>query len=332
MRIIDKIWQKLFVKSLTKIEAINSLYITMHERPKKSTDVHTVSDRLKQMPSIGIVMQGPILEQDKFTLETIRIYKKHFPQARIILSTWVDQNAISIEELRAEGIEIVLLEKPAYAGTSNINYQIVSSRAGVLKAVELGCEYVMKTRTDQRMYAKNVGEYLLNLLRAFPMKVTCGQKQRIVACSLNTFKYRMYGISDMFFFGKSEDILQLWSCELDQRSKEQMAKLYGPPLSPREFAQMEVCEVYIIVQYLKKIGEKIHWTLEDSLRKYAEYFCIIDKESLDLYWPKYSNKEYRWLIYDKENIFEEVGFREWLILYMDVDNIIEFNEEITYRK
>ena len=43
-------------------------------------------------------------------------------------------------------------------------------------------------------------------------------------------------------------------------------------------------------------------------------FCIIDKESLNLFWPKYTNDEYRWKKY-RPHLIEEISFKDWFNLY-----------------
>jgi len=77
-----------------------------------------------------------------------------------------------------------------------------------------------------------------------------------------------------------------------------------------------VVETYLTSEFLKKVGRELKWTLEDSLRAYAEHFCIIDKDDLDLFWPKYeAHKEHRMLAYDAIKNIQELTFRDWLLLY-----------------
>jgi hypothetical protein len=70
---------------------------------------------------------------------------------------------------------------------------------------------------------------------------------------------------------------------------------------------------------LKKLGKVPNFSLTNSWEVYADHFCIIDKETLDLYWPKYTNLEYRWLRYEPFNL-EELTFREWFNLYSGLEN------------
>jgi len=65
-----------------------------------------------------------------------------------------------------------------------------------------------------------------------------------------------------------------------------------------------------------KFDHKLDWTLEDSWKAFADHFCVVDKESLDLIWGKYTIKENRWLDYSKSvNKFAELNFKEWLNIY-----------------
>lgn len=303
-------------------------FITYQQRPQRATSIRTSSQSESQLPQLAIVIQGPIITDNSFTLETVKLYKQHFPNALIILSTWSDeqQSAVSLIEILDK--QVLLNAKPDYAGISNINLQIVSTKAGVIKAKELGAKYVLKTRTDQRMYAPNIEEYLFNIIQLFPINLNgCKQHKRIVGMSVNTFKYRMYGLSDMFTYGQIDDMIMYWDVELDNR-KFSYYERQQAVVTPRSFAHWRICEVYLATEFLKKIGRNLEWSLKDSWRVFADHFCVVDKESLDLYWGKYGFSEFPWKQYEKQiNVFEEMNFKEWLNLYR---NQIEFEvaEEI----
>jgi hypothetical protein len=125
----------------------------------------------------------------------------------------------------------------------------------------------------------------------------------------------MYGMSDTLNFGHIDDMLKYWDADLDTRLNIK-SKVTESDIHPFEFAKYNVCEVYLVTSFLEKIGAKINWTLEDSFKKYAYHFCIIDQNSLDLYWGKYTFLEQKWKRYSEEvNYFEELTFNEWLLLY-----------------
>lgn len=311
---------------IESIQSHISLYITYRLRPKSTSIVHFSSNHIT-LPKLAVVIQGPVITKDDFTLETVKLYKQLYPNAMLILSTWDDCSPDDINLFYQLDIHILLNAKPVYAGESNINLQIATSKAGIKKAQELGAEYVMKTRTDQRMYAPNIAQFFFDLLNQFPLK-ECIKKQRkrIIGVSLNTFKYRMYGLSDMLIYGHIDDMLLFWNIPLDNRIFTEKEREEATA-SLRNFANLRICEVYLVTEFLIRIDQKLEWTLENSWGKYADHFCIVDKELLDLYWNKYGSMEDRWIDYNKAtNIFEELNFREWFNLYCNSNQIKPLEE------
>ena len=316
------VWQYIMTMLNTKGEG----YLTYHSRPKFSKDISTWSDILKKMPRFAIVIQGPIDKENDFTLETVRIYKKHFKNAIIILSTWENENKEYLVNFEKEEIFILLNKLPEYVGEKNINLQIVSSFTGMQKARELKAEYAMKTRTDQRIYSLSVYEFLYNMIKAFPLKYKNEQKERLVGISINTFKYRLYNVSDMGMFGNIDDMLLYWGVELDNRGPESFPP-YVPCRTLLELAKLRVAESYLETEFFKKINRNFDFTLKDSWKAYAEHFIIVDKESLDLFWKKYGNKEYRWLAYVPK-AYQELSFKEWFNLYSNISNKEKIPENV----
>ncbi|MDP1842853.1 MAG: WavE lipopolysaccharide synthesis family protein [Sediminibacterium sp.] len=314
---------------LRKSEKISNSYTTYHQRPISTNSLNTYSDNFKKIPLTAIVIQGPIVFENDFTKNTIDLYRKHFKQAIIILSTWEDQN-IPEAFYDNDFIHLILNKKPANAGIGNINYQIVSSLSGILKAKQLGAKYVMKTRTDQRMYAPNIEEYLLNLLDVFPPVNKEIQQARLIALSFNTFKYRLYSVSDMMIFGEISDMLNFWECTLDSRHT-----ITVDPKNIMSFSKERICEVYLVTNYLDKLGVDWSWDINKSLELISKLFIIIDKETIDLFWPKYSVLENRWLSYDAIRTSQELYFRDWLILNstnsidgFEIDSTLNFTDII----
>lgn len=295
-------------------------YKTTHTRPINASEVKTLPDKLHDEKPMALVIQGAVEKADDFTLETVKIYKNHFRNTCIILSTWEDEDRKYLEAFKNQGINIVLSKKPAYHGISNVNLQIESSKNGIARAKALGYKHVIKTRTDQRMYAPNIKEFLFNVTTAFPLrKEIAVQKERLIALSLNTFKYRLHGVSDMFLFGHIDDMQMYWSPDYDNRLFEEIDEKHRK--STQDFCECRLCEVYFTTEFYKKIGKAYEFNLKSSWNNLSDHFCIVDKESLDLFWPKYTNSEYRWLRYEKSDL-EELTFREWLNLYAGMNNKI----------
>lgn len=307
-----------------ELEQKEPVFYSAHLRPGAASRVGTCSDRLCREHKFALVLQGPLLNEDDFTLETIRIYKKHFAETAIILSTWEDEDSGALAAIEREGATVLLNRMPQFRGYHNINCQILSACAGVEKAKEFGAAYVLKTRTDQRIYAPNCKEFLINLLHAFPVAPGFRQKQRLISVSFNTAKYRPYSLSDMILCGEVDDMLLFWGCAHDRRDFPDIL----PARTIREWLAYRVCEVYLVTEFLNRIGREVKWTLEDGWRVYADHFCIVDQESLDLYWPKYGRHlAQRALSYDRIRNNQELTFREWFNLYSGLQNKI-VSEEI----
>lgn len=306
-RFIKQFWDT----TLKTNESVQRQFVTYHARPKRSTEIGVFSDKIVNAPLAAIVIQGQIIKDNDFTLETIKIYKKIFDDALIILSAWEDEDPNYLKKFEEEGIEVVLNKKPNNFGQQNINLQLVSSYNGLLHAQKCGVQYALKTRADQRMYGTNNMQFLINMLEQYPVVQGYKQKKRLLGISLNTFKYRLYGLSDMFIFGCIEDMLLYWGAELDSRQAVDTNNA-----TMREFCMARVCEVYIVTEFLAKIGRNITWTLKDSWHIFADHFCVIDKESVDIYWFKYERyKEHRQLDYTRIRILTEMAFKDWINIY-----------------
>lgn len=274
--------------------------------------------KLETKSKFAIVMQGPLIFDSNFTVETLKLYRHNFPDAILILSTWfVSDDVIKI--LDKYDVRIIQSQQPENPGISNINLQIVTSGAGVLAARELGAQFVLKTRTDQRVYHPSLETYLFNLVHAFPLSHNLPeQMNRLVAISLGTFRYRLYGVSDMFLYGHIEDMVRYWNIPLDTRRDFLEAKKNAGS-TWRDFATHRVPEVYFCTEFLKSIGRDITFTLADSFRALKEHFVIIDQAALKLYWHKYTLNDDRYATF---GFFDpELSFNDWLILYQSTEMI-----------
>src|SRR5262252_3953525 len=93
---------------LYPLELLTRSYITFHMRPKYTSDIRLVSDRaLRDYSEYAIVVQGPVYTKNRLTLETLFIFKRNFPNAMLILSTWADADPATLEEAKKQGIEVV---------------------------------------------------------------------------------------------------------------------------------------------------------------------------------------------------------------------------------
>lgn len=301
-----------------KLDVYNNAFTTFHSRPKNSLYSRDESNSLDSTVLTALVIQGPILMDENFTIETIRIYKKTFENHLIIISTWEDTDQRIIRQLNQEGVIVVLSKKPAFNGPLNINLQIESSKAGILKAKEMGAEFVYKSRTDQRMY-KNLTGFLIALQQTFPIKRDLGQTLRIIACSFTTLKYRPYGIGDMLMFGHISDMQDYWDSQYDMR---EILSVEHDKLSIVEYGRIRLAETYLCTNYLLKKGYILKWSIEDSWRVYTDLFCVVDAEMFDLFWFKYDWRIEKHFHYFKFNTMQCLKFSDWLEIKSNWNRIL----------
>jgi hypothetical protein len=313
------------IAKLLRAVVLKKQYFTykLIQKPISHNQVEAFS-HLPDKRRIAFVLQGPFIADNHFTFDTCRMYKCRYPEVEIILSTTTNIRLDEQEKLRQLGVHLVLCSEPNYSGIANINFQIRSTNEGIKRARELGAEYVLKTRTDQRLLKPALVSTLLSYIDSFPMsELKAGQRHRLIACSRNTFKLRMYGVSDMFLFGHIEDMRNYWGREFDNRVFAD-CHIDADNCTWREHAEAEFAEVGFCTSFLRKMGEKLEFTLQDSYKHIIERFLIIDHEALDLFWPKYSLNQDLYEFFGK---YSELTFSDWLYLKTKI-NDVHFHDDL----
>lgn len=300
-----KNYKKCSIKNSKVPLIIDGDFYNLKNFPIKAKNYQLQSDAYT-IPSLCIVIQGPIVKENDFTLETCKIYKKIFNNSEtIILSTWDTEDKKYLKNFESIGVKVLLSKAPDFAGRANLNYQILSTMKGLEEGEKLGCEYAIKTRTDQRFYSTNLSRDLFNLLKIYPPSPNYNMHSRLVALSFNSFKYRYYGISDMFLFGNTQDMLKYWNSPLDTKKYEEYKTI-----KQKDLWQQYCSETYIASHFLKNIGVTPEFTLKHTWKIYKDLFIFIDKEILDMYWPKYTNLDSRWRLF-RPNMLEEMRHSDW---------------------
>lgn len=255
----------------------------------------------------AIVMQGALVLSHQFTLETLRLYRRYYPDALLILSTWVGEDEKTIEAIRHEGVEVLLNRKPAVMGPRNINLQITSSVAGLRFAAEQKRRFALKTRTDMRMYNPLMLRFFSQALIRFPLSEG-GGKQRGRLIGVFGSPYKWYFLSDILLFGYTEDVLAYFSASPVATATQTLS--FGGQEVPF------VPEQYFFTEFLKRIGYPLQWSEHDSRFTSARRTLVLDAETLDWYWYKYErHREYRHITYRRRK--RMTGFPEWLTLAGD---------------
>jgi hypothetical protein len=317
----DRISRRLLRSGIRYANRETNFFRTFHERPKRARQVGTWSEDCVQSEPMFIVMQGPIATSDDFTLETLKIYSKHMPDCKLILSTWKDTPAEQLDPIAKLGVEVVLSDKPAVPGLFNVNMQLVSAAAGVRRAVDAGAEWILKTRTDQRLYNPNSVHILCAMAKTFPVNGNWRQRHRIIGVGHGTLKFAPYHVTDQTVFGHASDMRAYWTPPLREASapdhwpKTLHDTFLNVPIG--ELCRLGAAECYFASEFLSGIGRSLDWTLEDTWAAYRDHFCFLDYTALDLYWVKYQSDttlEFN-SRYDAISNRHEVGFGDWLLLY-----------------
>ncbi|MGL4998534.1 MAG: WavE lipopolysaccharide synthesis family protein [Cetobacterium sp.] len=321
IRIINKI-----LKLINFID--NKNFLSIHFRPKEIENI--IDDKIKifeKLGKIGIVIQGPIIFQDNFTLETIKLYKKTFENSEIILSTWKGYTKEKLQKFIDEEIIILENKKPKSGGFINLNYQIISAKNGVIEAEKQNCNYILKTRTDMRIYETGVFEFLVSLLKNYPVRdIKNMQKTRIIGIDINTHKYGI-GISDVFQFGTTEELIKMWNIDLYPREITMKQYLdFEKTSSAVDRYNLEFAECYLLKKYCILNNMQIQPNLKSYYNVLKNNFIIIDSSMINMYWNKYPGDEYKgWKNYEKKIANSPLMFKDWLSIYM---NDFKVNEQI----
>src|SRR5262249_41490767 len=96
----------------------------------------------RQRPSAvnTVLVQGPVVKA--VTAQVLRILIALNPDNLVLLSTWNDTDPGLLSEASAVADHVVTSARPRRAGVQNRNLQIVSTRAGVERAIELGARTI----------------------------------------------------------------------------------------------------------------------------------------------------------------------------------------------
>lgn len=289
-----------------KMETYSNSFFSYHLRPKEAKDV-TLKNK-KDYSNIGIVIQGPLVIEENFTLETVKLYKSFFKNIQIVVSSWEGENQNYVSLIKSEDVTVVLNKKPKNAGALNSNLQIVTTLSGLRELEKKEVDFVLKTRSDQRIYNYNSIDFFQTLIKKYP-PINILQKSRIVSINFTTLKYRPYSIGDMCMFGSLSDIISYWDIELEDR-KMVRKELLGLTIS--ELTKLNVAETYYCTHYLNKIGFPTHLSINNSWKAYRDVFIVIDYELADLFWCKYKREsEYKHRYYN-EHSFELFTYFDWI--------------------
>lgn len=306
--------RKNIIKYLIKIfECKSDYYFSLHSRFKKF-DAITVEKYYNYYSDLnkdyGIIMQGPIVLDDDFTFNTLKLYRYLYPHINLVLSTWENTPVTRLQKFEEIGVAIILNKIPKYKGVVNINLQLITTKAGIRYLEQQGCKYILKVRTDQRIN-KNIDflSGMRNLQKYFPVE---NEKiyEKLIIINANTFKARFYGITDMLMFGNINDMISYWCIPLEKKEEVKMGFD-----DPDFYIKNKVGEGFLVQTFFNFTRFNPKWTYPDSEYFIKKYFIIIDKEQLDFFWFKYER------FFENINYHKKEVYRSWeTINFLDYIN------------
>lgn len=141
--------------------------------------------------TLGILLQGKISD---WTKDIINEYKINFPSAKILVSTWENENTSNLD------CDVVKSEPPELPKPhkSTVNFQIVGCNAGLQN---LKTDIIMKCRMDQFIHNKKIFEIFED---------SCSPT-KIMIPDLGTPINIYYRTSDFCQIGYRSVLLDFWS-------------------------------------------------------------------------------------------------------------------------
>lgn len=234
----------------------------------------------------AIVVQGPVIAG--ITRQVLGAMSALQPAALTVLSTWRDTPVALLDELAPFVDELVVSDVPEPRGIQNRNCQIVTTRAGIDRAIGCGARTILKTRTDLAVMAPNLfgraaaWQASLDIRRAREL----GMSGRLFVPSSFTRKFLLYHPSDLVMLGAAHDLAEYWSAPLDPRS----GSLLAPEWMRLSLQQLVMtgnpAESYLGTTFCRRIGWPVACTLRDSWSFYRDLFVVAENDWFELLWLK----------------------------------------------
>jgi hypothetical protein len=274
----------------------------------------------------AIIIQGPLYQ---FTLDSVKFYKKFFPNIKIVLVVWEDEESKIIDSSlkNDDNLHIVIAEIPITNLVRNHNLMIKSTQEGLKYAkYNLEVKYAVKLRSDIRIHANDCLITLSLLLKTFKVNKNSPLSSRIIVDGHGTGKFRPYCLSDVFQFGKVDDIYRYWDVPL----WEEGIKIFidHPKFNNYLIDDCPIfSESYICSTYLMNNGYNPSWELDDWWNVVKRDFITVDYSLLDLLWYK-EDSPGRNIIdtsFDMKGYSYEfnlnITFSDWIKMYYDLENV-----------
>lgn len=278
---------------LTNVHQSSSYFVSVKEHKPYVSNIKGKKKLKEFEKSVALVVQGPIVYQQDFTYHSLQLYHQNFPDMEIILSVWEDEKVEDFyPDLAQYNVKVIYSKQPQIRGYQNINLQLTTTCAGIVKAKEIGCEYVFKTRTDMRFYSPDMLALMYWYMYEFPVKNNALQKKRLVIFPPR-YDYFFF-IRDFFMFGQVDDMINYW--DIDRSFTDEYVG--------------ESAETMLGIRYAKYIGCNIDndiMHVEEYRKTMADIYAVVDDKLLDYVWYKYFYNK----LWEHEYHYNVMNFSDW---------------------
>lgn len=167
---------------------------------------------------ISFVVQGPIVNQParrgSVTGSVLRSIRRHYPDSRIILSTWngADTSELDYDQLVESSDPGSYMRDKHNRIFHNVNRQVTSSLAG-LRAVDT--KYAVKIRSDLSVFGAGIERWLTHPARFAKRGALSFLEERAIVVNTTSVNPRKglplpFHPCDWIYCGLTKDLLDIW--------------------------------------------------------------------------------------------------------------------------
>ena len=201
-----------------------------------------------------------------------------------MLSTWADDEC----KAPSGNYSLVVSDKPPVGGLSNRNYQRLSTARGIQAAAAVGCDYVLKWRTDMLPSKLDVNE----LLSWANFNVPRGMQSRLVMPAFRNLSVEpdwFSSIPDLFSFGHVQEMEMLWGDAEFNYSvsmnlpREMSDALSGVLTDATRLTDLYCAESELYAIFRSRLQAKLGIELDHPTIALG-YFRLFDYQRLGIFW------------------------------------------------
>lgn len=216
----------------------------------------------------GVIIQGPT----NYASQIIESYKGI---SNVVWSTWIDEPKENISLIKENGIEVIQIDKPTVAGHINVNFQTLSTYAGIDYLKNKGVNEGLKVRGDMKI---NNPKLLLEVLKGKKISFLsiCKPNIRPLYYEL-VYRHNSFDFpGDLLLYGELNELEKCFNFQVEDNN----------PIPP---------EALIAYSYLEQSNIDFNFDYNHFINSGISFFaqdCLDNKIEID--WLKRSTEEPFW--------------------------------------